>query len=98
MNNGVGVATRAKVSYGGEKEKKPKFAHLYYNIRDKESSKFKKSFIGVVKNVGMTYNIQEAFNIEGYFRVKVTPLRANLCLLEENEEVQIEALASEAKD
>lgn len=34
-------------------------------------------------NPGLTYNMQETFNMEGYLAIKVTPLRANLCLLEE---------------
>lgn len=46
----------------------------------------------------MTLNIHEAFHSEGYFRVKVTPLGANLCLLEEQEEGEIKALVEEAKE
>lgn len=44
---------------------------------------FKKAYVGVVEKAGSTYNIQEAFNIEGFFGIKITPLGANLCLMEE---------------
>lgn len=74
-----------KISGWGSKEQKPNFAHLQFNCEDKKLQRFEKSFIGVVENVGMTYNIQEAFHFEGYFRVKITPLGANLCLMEESE-------------
>lgn len=46
----------------------------------------------------MSYNIQEDFNKEGYFRIKVTSLGANLCLLEEMDVVEIVTLILEAKD
>lgn len=49
-------------------------------------TRFERAFMGMVVNVGMIYNIQEAFNGEGYFRVKATFLRAYLCILEESEE------------
>lgn len=46
----------------------------------------------------MIYNIQEAFNTEGYFRIKVSHLGENLFLLEETGEGEIEALVKEARD
>lgn len=46
----------------------------------------------------MTYNIQEAFHAKGHFRIKVTPLGANLCLLEEQEEGDLKDLVEEATD
>ncbi|CAL5199318.1 unnamed protein product [Lathyrus oleraceus] len=45
----------------------------------------------------MSYNIQTSFNIGDYFSIKVTPLGANLCLLEESESIEIRDLIREAK-
>lgn len=47
--------------------------------------RFEKAYVGVVQTVGMMYNFQEYFHTEGYFKVKSTPLEANICLLEEKE-------------
>lgn len=49
-------------------------------------SRFSKAYVGVVKTPGMTYNLQDIFDMEGYFSIKVTPLGANLCLLEDRED------------
>lgn len=43
---------------------------------------FSKAFVGEVMETGMTYNIQDVFDLEGHFGVKVTPLGERLCLLE----------------
>ncbi|MCI61157.1 hypothetical protein A2U01_0082414, partial [Trifolium medium] len=56
-----------------------------------------KDFVGVVKKSGMSYNIQEIFHSQGYFGDKVTPLGANLVLLEGREEGEVQALLEEAK-
>jgi hypothetical protein len=45
----------------------------------------------------MSYNIQNAFHRQGYFGVKVTPLGANLTLLEGQEEGEVQALMDDAK-
>lgn len=59
------------------------FGHLEFNIEDKEEwCKFKKAYVGVMENLCMTYNIQDIFNIGGYFEIKVTLLGEILCLLE----------------
>lgn len=50
-------------------------------MEKEELFRFKKAFIGVVSNPGMSYNIQQLFNKEGYFYLKATPLGANFCLL-----------------
>ncbi|XP_058784954.1 uncharacterized protein LOC131659847 [Vicia villosa] len=47
--------------------------------------RFNRAFVGKVREVGMTYNIQDLFDMEGFFGVKVTALGANLCLLEDRE-------------
>lgn len=56
-----------------------------------------KTFIGVVEKSGTTYDIQEALHAEGYFRIKSTPMGANLCLLEEIDEGEVSALIKEDK-
>lgn len=48
--------------------------------------RFKRAFIDVVENLGITYNVQEAFDMEGYLQMKVTPLGDNLFLREERDE------------
>lgn len=63
--------------------KKILFAYLKYNMEEADLLRFQKAYLGVVENLGETYNMQEYFNMEGYFEVKVTPMGANLCLLEE---------------
>ncbi|KAK2369434.1 hypothetical protein QL285_082569 [Trifolium repens] len=60
--------------------------------------RFQKAFVGVVANPGTTYNIQNAFHMQGYFGVKITPLGSNLSLLEGQEEGEVEALMEDAKD
>ncbi|XP_058761119.1 uncharacterized protein LOC131634461 [Vicia villosa] len=80
------------------REKMSRFAHLQINIEEAEMSRFEKAYVGVVETSGITYNIQEAFHTEGYFKVKATPLGVNLCLLEKHEEGETKALIEEAKD
>lgn len=46
----------------------------------------------------MAYNIQSIFHYEGYFLIKITPLGANLCLMEEWESGEQHTLVHEAKD
>lgn len=46
----------------------------------------------------MSYNIQEAFNVEGYFSIKVSHLGANLCFLVELEVVEMEYIINEVSE
>jgi hypothetical protein len=71
---------------------------LKYEAEKKEMERLSKSFVGIVTNPGTTYNIQNAFHSQGYFGVKVTPLGANLTLLEGQEDGEVEALMADAKD
>lgn len=52
--------------------------------------------MGELENLWMTYNIQEDFQMEGYFMIKFTPIGANHFLLEEGEEGELKALVNEA--
>ncbi|MCI08394.1 hypothetical protein A2U01_0029471, partial [Trifolium medium] len=56
-----------------------------------------KSYVGEVVHPGMSYNIQDEFHRQGYFGIKITPLGANLVLLEEQEEGEVRALIEDAK-
>ncbi|XP_058783963.1 uncharacterized protein LOC131658712 [Vicia villosa] len=78
-----------------DKVKLPRFAHLQFNMKEDEMKRFEKAFVGVVEKAGMTYNIQKALHTEGYFNIKATPLGANLCLLEEQEEGEIKTMIEE---
>lgn len=79
-------------------EKKPRFTHLQFNIESAELKQFEKVCVGVVEKPIMTFNMQEAFHSEGYFGITATPLGANLVLLEEQVEGEIEVLMEEAKE
>jgi hypothetical protein len=71
---------------------------LSYEAEKNDMMRFQKAFVGVVANPGTTYNIQNAFHMQGYFGVKITPLGSNLSLLEGQEEGEVEALMEDAKD
>ncbi|MCI32149.1 hypothetical protein A2U01_0053361, partial [Trifolium medium] len=43
------------------------------------------AYVGFVHHPGMSYNIQDEFHRQGYFRIKITPLGANMVLLEDLE-------------
>lgn len=68
-----------------------------YEAKEVDINRLKKAFVGVVHQSGMSYNIQNSFELEGYFSIKVTPLGANLCLLEEVEDGEISNLIREGK-
>lgn len=66
------------------------YCHLSYVSKEEDLSRLKKEFVGFLIKA---YNIQMCFETEGYFSIKVTPLRDNLCLLE----VKIRDLIREGK-
>lgn len=51
-----------QISGWRSKVKNSTFAHLQFNIEEKDLSRFEKAYIGVVENAGMTYNNHEAFH------------------------------------
>lgn len=51
-----------------------------------ESMRFSKAYIGEVLDSGTTYSMEERFYAEGFFTIKVVPLGANLCILEDVKE------------
>lgn len=68
------------------REPNPSFAHIKFDMEEEDMVRFKRAFIDVVENLGITYNVQEAFDMEGYFPMKVTPLGDNLFLRKERDE------------
>lgn len=80
------------------RETESPFAYLEFNIEEEDLVRFKKSFKGVVEDPNMTCNIQEAFNTERYFTIKVTPFGENLCVTKEREEGKLKVLVVEARD
>lgn len=71
------------------------FAHLKFNVDDKVVEQLNKAFVGVVSKSGTTYGTQDEFTRRGILEVKVTPMGANLVLLEEMEEGALSKLLSE---
>ncbi|KAI5438061.1 hypothetical protein KIW84_023976 [Lathyrus oleraceus] len=65
---------------------------LKFNMKKEDMVRFEKAFVGVVEKLGSTYNMQDALYAEGYFWIKATPLGTNLCLLEENDDIDNEKL------
>jgi hypothetical protein len=70
---------------------------MSFDVEKKDMEKLQKAFVGEVSQPGMSYNIQNAFHRQGYFGVKVTPLGANLVLLEGQEDGEVQALMDDAK-
>lgn len=70
---------------------------MEFNREVEQLAKFKKARVGIIEKLGMTYNLQKVFNQEGYFNIKVTPLGANICLLEDDSEGALETLVKEEK-
>lgn len=59
---------------------------ISYRVLEEDLVRFDKAYVERVVNPGSTYNMQSSFEVVGFFSVKVTPIGANLCLLEDNEE------------
>jgi hypothetical protein len=79
------------------RDKQEKRCILSYEAAKEDMERLQKAYIGVVAQAGMSYNIQSAFHSQGYFGVKVTPLGANLTLLEGQDDGEVKALMEEAK-
>lgn len=57
---------------------------LVYDVIDKVALKrFSSAYVKTVVFAGSTYNIQYVFDKKGYFGIRVTPLGARSCLLED---------------
>ncbi|PNX71430.1 hypothetical protein L195_g027309, partial [Trifolium pratense] len=91
-------AQAARTGEAGRQREKQNTAAFSFEAEKDDMERLKKAFVGEVDQPGMSYNIQNAFHRQGYFGVKVTPLGANLALLEGQEDGEVEALMEDAKD
>ncbi|XP_058757254.1 uncharacterized protein LOC131630495 [Vicia villosa] len=65
---------------------------LIYDQPEGDLERFRKAFTGFTSKPGLTYNLQEIFNARGHIDVKITPLGANMCLVEDLTEGAISSL------
>ncbi|PNX61493.1 hypothetical protein L195_g052481, partial [Trifolium pratense] len=84
----------AQVVQSGRSHKRQ--ALLSFTTEKEVIQNLRRAYVGVVNHSGMSYNIQDEFHRQGYFGVKITPLGANLVLLEDQEEGEIKALLKDA--
>lgn len=82
--DGVSYA-RAMEARGGRKTE-PFRKWAAFTTHGGEKIRLAKAYVGKVLNLGSFYNMHVQFGVEGIFSIKVTPMSANLCLLEEVEE------------
>ncbi|XP_058755462.1 uncharacterized protein LOC131628653 [Vicia villosa] len=70
---------------------------LIYDQPEEDLERFRKAFTGFTSKPGMSYNLQEIFNARGHIDVKITPLGANMCLVEDLKEGVISSLLKKAE-
>lgn len=92
-----GIKSFIEVVKNKEHQSLEKVCLFSYESNKENMARMKRAFIGVVHEARMAYNIQTSFKVEGYFAIKVSPLGANLCLLEESEEGVISDLINEGR-
>src|SRR4051794_4760460 len=63
---------------------------MVFNSCEERRQRLKKAFVGTSLIPGAAYNVQVHMEMEGIHAIKVSPLRGNLCLLEELEAGYIE--------
>lgn len=56
---------------------------LSFEVDEEEVSYYRKAFVGITKELGCAYGMKTVFHEEGIFFVRVTPLGASTCLLED---------------
>ncbi|KAI5399171.1 hypothetical protein KIW84_064523 [Lathyrus oleraceus] len=74
--NGINMEQKWESKFGNKNnDRKPTFAHLQFDIEKEKLERFRKAFVGVVEDPGVTYNIQKAFYTEdindNIYRVKL---------------------------
>lgn len=85
---------------GLRRDKQKKEAHkglLCYDVGDEEMNRFRKMYVGYVKQSGTSYMMQEWINMQGVFSIKITPIGANSVLMEDIEEGAIENAIKEGE-
>ncbi|CAK8575102.1 unnamed protein product [Lathyrus sativus] len=60
--------------------------------------RLKRMRVGIVMEGGNAFNIQKIINEEGFFNIKVIPMGASKCLLEDNSGGDVEVFIKEARD
>lgn len=90
MNRGNSYAVALK-SKGGSSLTNTRCKVKFY-LKEKDLFRVLKAYVGFIKNSEMSYNMQNFFNMEGYFFIQVTPLGANLCLIEDRVEGEMQVL------
>ncbi|XP_058783455.1 uncharacterized protein LOC131658143 [Vicia villosa] len=83
-------ATYAEVTKGEASTK-----CLDFKVDRNQVQRLERCYVGVVRTPGSTYTMQDPFYNEGYFTIKVIPLGANMCILEDVEEGALEAMVVE---
>ncbi|XP_058733620.1 uncharacterized protein LOC131605259 [Vicia villosa] len=63
-----------------------KFKSFAYNSKEEDRTRYSKAYVSVLRCPGSACGIQESIEIAGFFVIKVTPMGANKCLLEEIED------------
>lgn len=56
---------------------------LHFSFDKEEIYRYRKAFIGIIKNLGADVGLKQLFMEEGIFSIRVTPLCPNLCRLED---------------
>ncbi|XP_058759400.1 uncharacterized protein LOC131632679 [Vicia villosa] len=100
FNRRVGKSVSfADIVQGNNKRKEDKVdtPMLCFKSSTDSLDRWKKAYIGEVLYSGESYNIQTHMDMEGFFSIKVHPMGANLCLLEEMEEGIIKEPMDEGK-
>lgn len=71
---------------------------VVYNASNDELARFNRMYVAEVKNAGGTHMVQEWFSGQGVFSIKVTPMGANLVLLEEMDDGYIQAILDDSEE
>ncbi|XP_058755922.1 uncharacterized protein LOC131629137 [Vicia villosa] len=72
-------------------------SHLSFKVEEETLKKYEKTYVGIVKEAGLAFNIKKAFHEEGIFSIMVTALGANMCVLEDLIEGEAERFIEERK-
>lgn len=77
------VAKTQGNSYLPTKEDAKQQSIMVFPADEDEVLCYRKSFVGIPIEKGLAYNMKQLFHEEGIFTIRVTPMGANLCLLED---------------
>lgn len=97
VKNGRKISDGAQ-SKGKRYIQRKKPVNIEFSVETDKIQKLGNAYVGRVCIPGTTYCIQDEFLRQGYFAVKVTPLGANLALLETNDVEDMQSLISDGKE